>query len=138
VAELGARLHEVGHDPSVRTLTIWEGVTMYLREPAIDACLRAIRSYSAARSALVLTYVDARVIRAPEAEQRFTQRLVALVGEPHVFGFPCGGLPPYAEERGYRLGWDASDRELADRYLPQLSTGIFDREERRIAELRVM
>lgn len=137
VARLEGRLVEAGFSPARRTLTLWEGVTMYLHEPAIDASLRAVRSYSCAGSALVLTYLDARVLRGPGGEQRLTQRLTARVGEPYVFGWAQGALAPYAAERGYTVRWDESDLDLADRYLPQLESAAFAREDRHVAELRI-
>src|SRR5262249_10604890 len=49
-------LADSGHDPRAPTLTIWEGVTMYLTEGAIDASLRAIATWSPPRSQLAMTY----------------------------------------------------------------------------------
>jgi methyltransferase (TIGR00027 family) len=138
ISLLAERLAESGFDATRRTLTLWEGVTMYLREPSIDASLRAIRAYSGHGSALVLTYLDARVLRAPGGEQRLTQRLTACVGEPYVFGWAPGALAPFAAERGFGVRWDETDLDLAERYLPQLEPSAFEREERHVAELRVV
>src|SRR3954471_1277140 len=55
--DLPGALADAGHDRSAPTLTIWEGVTMYLTEAAIDASLRAIATWSAAGSELALTYM---------------------------------------------------------------------------------
>lgn len=54
--ELGATLARAGHDPHAPTLWIWEGVTMYLHEHAIDATLQTIGERSAAGSQLVMSY----------------------------------------------------------------------------------
>ena len=49
-------LDEAGLDLARPAFTIWEGVTMYLTEPAIDASLRAIRAWSYQGSRLAMTY----------------------------------------------------------------------------------
>jgi methyltransferase (TIGR00027 family) len=58
MAELPAALAAVGHDPSRPTMILWEGVTMYLTEPAIDASVRAVARYSAPGSKLAMTYFN--------------------------------------------------------------------------------
>src|SRR5688572_29058378 len=56
MAELPGELAAAGHDPTAPTITVWEGVTMYLTEPAIDSSLRAIAAWSAPGSMLAMTY----------------------------------------------------------------------------------
>ncbi len=58
MSELGAVLAEHGHDQRKPTLTIREGVTMYLTDGAIEASVRAMRDYSAPASRIAFTYVD--------------------------------------------------------------------------------
>lgn len=43
-----------GLDPGGRVLTIWEGVTMYLSEPAVEEAVACVRRYSAPGSRLVV------------------------------------------------------------------------------------
>lgn len=54
--DLGERLQASGHDPTQRTTWIWEGVTPYLTEDAIDATLGVVEARSARGGALVMTY----------------------------------------------------------------------------------
>ena len=68
MSTLGARLAALGHDPSRPTLTIWEGVTMYLTEPAIADTVAAVRGWSAPGSQLCFSYVERRQNRAPQAD----------------------------------------------------------------------
>ncbi|MGN6108405.1 MAG: SAM-dependent methyltransferase, partial [Kofleriaceae bacterium] len=68
--DLPDALTAAGHDPAAPTFTIWEGVTMYLTEPAIDASLRAIAAWSAPRSRLAMTYVEKAVIGRPSLAVR--------------------------------------------------------------------
>lgn len=58
VDALPEALAALGHDPSSPTLTIWEGVTMYLGEEAIAATVRAVGALSAPGAPFVVTYID--------------------------------------------------------------------------------
>jgi methyltransferase (TIGR00027 family) len=138
VHTLGSALAAAGHVPTRPTLTIWEGVTMYLPEPAVSASMRAVAAYSGPGSALLVSYIDAKAVHRPGGEQRLTQRLTALVGEPYLFGFRPETLGEYAAERGFSVRSDASDLDLAERYLPRVDTRLFRREERHIADLALI
>ncbi len=111
--ELGAMLASRGHDPERPTLTIWEGVTMYLTDGAIDATLRAIRGYSASGSRLTFNYTDRARIEAPSARSWLTARVVAALGEKFRFGWDPQRLGTYLEERGFLLERNATFAELA-------------------------
>lgn len=121
LAGLGARLVREGLNTSHRVLTLWEGVTMYLHEQAIEATLAVLRGLGPAGSWLAFTYLDRRALREPRGDQRLTQRLVASVGEPHRFGWEPARLPAWLAQRGFTLMSDLSDHDLAERYLgPEL------------------
>ncbi|MCX4246931.1 class I SAM-dependent methyltransferase [Paraliomyxa miuraensis] len=53
---LAERLASSGHDPTVRTAWIWEGVTPYLHPAAIEATLADVGDRSAPGSRLLVTY----------------------------------------------------------------------------------
>ena len=111
---LPARLASVGHDPRRATLTVWEGVTMYLSEPAIDATLSAVRELSAPGSRLVFTYMDRDFV----GRDSFSRRLVAAVGEPWTFGWNPAELRGFLSQRGFSLLVDDDMAEFARRWLP--------------------
>jgi methyltransferase (TIGR00027 family) len=115
LSQLPAALAERGHKATAPTLTIWEGVTMYLTAPAIDACVRCVRSLSAPGSQFALTYFE----RSSLDRQPLTRSFVARVGEPLRFGWDQGELDPYLEQRGFRLLQDERAPELAQRLLPE-------------------
>ncbi|HEX2675655.1 MAG TPA: SAM-dependent methyltransferase, partial [Polyangiales bacterium] len=71
--ELPARLSALGLDRTQRVFTVWEGVSMYLTEPAIVATLATVRAYAPPSSQLVFTYIE----RAGLARPSFVSRLVA-------------------------------------------------------------
>lgn len=73
---LDERLEAAGHDRSLPTVWIWEGVTMYLHPDAIDATLGTVSDRSAAGSRLLVTYLQPSFAR--QAVGIFTR----LVGEP--------------------------------------------------------
>ncbi len=118
LAELPGALAGLGHDPSKRTLTIWEGVTNYLTPEAIDATVRTVRAYSAPGSSLGLTYGEADAIRRPRGWERLDQWFIASRGEPFRFGFRPAELPAYLRERGFVVQSDQSLADVAAARLP--------------------
>lgn len=120
VDELPAALAAIGCSPEQRTLTVWEGVTMYLTEPALDASVAAVRKYSAPGSLLAVTYFEKnRMIDQPHLRQRMVRRFVGSVGEPFRWGWNPGEAAPWFRTRGFEILADETERELAERLLPQ-------------------
>ena len=121
MSELGAELARHGHDRAKRTFTIWEGVTMYLSDDAIEQCVAAMRDYSAPGSGLAMTYVDRALLERPSLRARVAQAFVARVGEPFRFGWYPSELPSWMRARGFEVERDHTAREwsrelLAPRY----------------------
>jgi methyltransferase (TIGR00027 family) len=114
MAALGDRLASRGHDRGARTLTIWEGVTMYLTERAIDDCVAAVGALSAPGSVFALTYFERRSIEVGQQGAK----LVAMAGEPWRFGWEPRELPGWLDARGFELLADDTIGELAARMLP--------------------
>lgn len=118
MTELGARLAGLGHDAAIPTLTLWEGVTMYLHAPAIDASVRAVRSLSSPGSVLAFNYIEKSRIEGRMGALRSEQLVVGAVGEPFRFGFDPKTLGAWLADRGYRLESDRGYDELARAWLP--------------------
>jgi methyltransferase (TIGR00027 family) len=78
--DLGARLRNTAFDPVAPSVFVWEGVMMYLSDPAIDATLHAVVSSMAGGSLLVASYYDASGASGPPSYA--TASLAALLGEP--------------------------------------------------------
>src|SRR5581483_1539784 len=78
--DLGAALAAAGHDPNAPTATVWEGVTMYLERPALEATLAVLGRVSASGSALLVTYYD---VVGPRGARLF-RPIFAVIGEPLV------------------------------------------------------
>ena len=117
MTELPAVLAELGLDVTRPTLTIWEGVTMYLREPALDASVRAIAAYSGPGSSLAMTYMTQARLARPSLMTRATRALVGRVGEPWVWGWDPLELPAWLAARGFPR---VDDVDLADASLALL------------------
>jgi methyltransferase (TIGR00027 family) len=133
LAALPSALAAAGHLPSAPTFTVWEGVTMYLSEAAIDASLRAIAAYSSAGSRLGLTYFAKRRLARPSLAVRAVRALVATVGEPWRFGWEPAELPRYLAARGLVLERDVAIGAAARDLLPaELASEVGD-EARRVA-----
>ena len=116
--DLPGALGDAGHDPAAPTLTIWEGVTMYLTEAAIHASLRAIASWSAAGSVLALTYMTRQRLQRSVA-LRAVRAVVRSLGEPFRFGWDPDELPGYLAARGFALTGDISTSSAAHQLLPR-------------------
>ena len=124
-------LAEAGHDPARPTFTVWEGVTMYLSEPAIDASLRAIAAWSAPGSRLAMTYFARSRIARPSLVTRALRAVVSGLGEPWQFGWEPEELPAYLAERGLELTDDVAISDAARLLLPpELSMHVYDPDRR--------
>lgn len=95
--KLGDVLAAAGYDSSKKTSFIWEGVTMYLPEAAVEETLRWV-SRQAPGSTVVFDFVGAVLIqfmatadlsKLPEAVRKAFERFRGLTsGEPWIFGLP--------------------------------------------------
>lgn len=79
--DLGERLGASGHDPTRPTTWIWEGVTPYLTEDAVDATLGVVEARSAEGGALVMTYGTPDLESVPRAFRPLVLPAFRLLGE---------------------------------------------------------
>jgi methyltransferase (TIGR00027 family) len=131
--DLPDEIASAGLDLTRPVFTIWEGVTMYLTEPAIDASLRAIRAWSAADSRLAMTYVIRKRLEQPSLISRAMQLVVSSVGEPWRWGWDPGELPGYLADRDLTLLRDVPMAEAARELLPPQVAIHVPHRDRRIA-----
>jgi methyltransferase (TIGR00027 family) len=125
--DLPEALAEAGHDPARPTFTIWEGVTMYLSEPAIDASLRAITEWSAPGSQLAMSYIEKAHLARPSLARRAMHAVFSRVGEPFRFGWDPDELGRYLDQRGFDLVDDVALSEAAHLLLPyELAVHVYD------------
>lgn len=131
--ELPAALARAGHRPGEPTLTIWEGVTMYLTEEAIEESLTAIRAYSARGSRLVFTYFDRAMIETRHAFSSLAKTFVAQVGEPWRWGWDPEKLPDWMAARQLEVLRNVSMAQEAARLLPPQWAADVREPDRRLA-----
>jgi methyltransferase (TIGR00027 family) len=104
---LESAMAAAGYDAGRRTLFIWEGVTNYLTEGAVDETLRWC-ARAAPGSTVVFTYVHRQVLDDPETFAG-TGALFSTLGasqERWTFGLDPSRLESYLAERGLVLGED--------------------------------
>lgn len=110
--KLGDVLAAAGYDSSQKTFFIWEGVTMYLPEAAVEETLRWV-ARQAPGSTIVFDFVGAMIVKFmatadlskfPEAAQKAFERLRKLTaGEPWVFGLPDTNEREFLAKLGLEL-----------------------------------
>jgi methyltransferase (TIGR00027 family) len=115
---LASALCAAGFDSQARSLIVWEGVTNYLSESAVDLTVRAISNVVAFDSRLVFTYVDRGLLDGSRQFVGGRQILERMreIGEPWTFGFEPKHLAAFLAERGWQLIEDLSADEYRARY----------------------
>lgn len=112
--DLAARLDEAGFDATVKSVTIWEGVTMYLSPDAVAMAVRGIAARAAPGSMVLATYflkidemVDGKALR----------WLLAQVSEPVTTTMTPAEIARLFGDAGFDIGSDEGDPEWTRRYL---------------------
>jgi methyltransferase (TIGR00027 family) len=102
-----ASLRRAGYRPDEPTLVLWEGVTNYLTERAVDRTMRWLAT-AASASVLVFTYVDADLFDHPELYAGVDRLHATLerVGEDLRFSKHPADLERWLADRGLRLRTD--------------------------------
>jgi methyltransferase (TIGR00027 family) len=135
---LSSTRSSTGFDPSRRTLFVWEGVTNYLAEDAVDATLRWCAS-APAGSRVVFTYVDRHVLDAPGAFEGTAKLFATLsqAGERWTFGLDPSRLSGFLARRGLVLEEDVCAVDYRARYFGRAATDMRGYEFYRVAVARV-
>ena len=110
-------MNAAGYDADKRTLFIWEGVTNYLNEAAIDATLRWCAA-AAVCSKVIFTYIHKRVLADPQAFFGGAKMIatVQAVGERWTFGLEPAELTGFLKERGLVLQQDIGASDYRAKY----------------------
>jgi methyltransferase (TIGR00027 family) len=133
VAGLPDALRAAGLDARAPTFVLWEGVTMYLSEQAVDATTRAVAALCAPGSPFVFTYIERAALRRPSWGARLVGMVVRGVGEPLTFGFESASLGAWLAARGFTHVQDVGIADAARVLLPARFAHHFRRGESRVA-----
>jgi methyltransferase (TIGR00027 family) len=117
LSALPARLADEGHDASSPTMTVLEGVVMYLTAPALDATLACIAAYASPGSPLAVTYLKTELMQPRSPAQAARSAVVRVVGEPFRTAFDPARFGAWLSARGFRLERDESVAEAGVRLL---------------------
>jgi methyltransferase (TIGR00027 family) len=106
-------LAEAGFDWGQAACFVWEGVTNYLTDDAVDGTLRQLAG-AAAGSVLLFTYIHRGVLDAPGSFFGADTLMARLrgYGEPWTFGIYPERLEEYLAARGWELIKDLSVAEI--------------------------
>jgi methyltransferase (TIGR00027 family) len=117
LATVPARLKREGHDDHAPTMTVLEGVVMYLSESALDATFACIAAYSAPGSPVVVTYMERELVEHRSPRFAVRRAAVNLLGEPFRSAFDPALLAGWLSARGFRLDRDESTLQAGVRLL---------------------
>jgi methyltransferase (TIGR00027 family) len=124
-----SKLFECGFVGNKKNLFIWEGVTEYLTEDAVDKTLEFIKQNSASGSEIAFTYVYKEIL---EGDYHYygSEEIVKMVskyGEPYTFGIAEGKIAEFLSSRGLRLIVNYAPKELEQKYLTDEKGKLFGR-----------
>ena len=111
-------LRENGFDSAAPCFVLWEGVTNYLSEQAVDVTVRALARLAAPQSHFALTYVHRGLLDGTVTFTGGAQILerVRAAGEPWTWGLDPAEVGPYLRQRGWALTEDLSADDYRVRY----------------------
>jgi methyltransferase (TIGR00027 family) len=122
---LAGVLQAAGFEKSRPALFLWEGVTNYLTQQAVDTVLHLV-AQCAPGSRLIFTYVHAGALDGSvpfDGAPKILQD-VAQIGEPWTFGLFPEHVPAFLRQRHLILDCDASAREYRAQYFGSRADGM--------------
>jgi len=106
---LGTALERAGHDRSMPTCWIWEGVVMYLTHDAMHATLAAIAARSAQASTLIINYHT--------KHRGFIGKVIfRLIGEPQISAWTPEEMAADLHSVGFEVQEDSGMTEWNERF----------------------
>jgi len=101
--KLDERLFECGFDKRLKTLFIWEGVSMYLAAGAVDEMLAFVANSSGPGSSIIMDYYFQSAIEGTSYSEdaRKMREFFQRRGEPFIFGINEGNVDKFFSSRGF-------------------------------------
>jgi methyltransferase (TIGR00027 family) len=116
---LDDRLFESGYNQGLKTLFIWEGVTMYIPAEAVDETLAFIAANSGDGSSVVFDYIVKSLLDRTcqlEEAKHYDPEYFKRRGEPFVFGLEPTAVEDFLCQRGFSGVNNAYDGALKTLY----------------------
>ena len=120
--DLRTVLNRAGYDERKKTTFVWEGVSFYIPEDAVDATLRFVATHSAPGSRVVFDYMLESMVKHPTGAAVDLLKRLAALKEPMIFGVPDGDREGFISRRGLTIASDVGINDLRARFLPQQFT----------------
>jgi methyltransferase (TIGR00027 family) len=135
---LGQLFKQQGINISKPTVIIWEGVTNYLKQKAVEDVMRVTSSFPSG-SAIIFTYIHRSVLEEPTAWWGAARLLSDLqrLQEKWTFGFLPEELAAWLLELGLHLVEDKGAAEYRETYMPERKILLKGYEFYRVAEAEV-
>ena len=114
-----------GYDGHLRTLFVWEGVTMYIEPQAVDETLAFVSQNSGKGSSIIFDYTYHDVVsgRHDRKEAKEWLKITEKAGEPLLFGIRDGDLEKFLSERNFRNIKDITSDYFDDNYFTGINEG---------------
>ncbi len=118
---LQAALQSAGYRSAQQTLFIWEGVSYYLSQEAVDMLLATIRSIAGHGSSIGFDYAALSPATLQNSDvQEFRQMMrTRHADEPTTFGIPAGQIEAFLSEHGFQVVEHLTAADLNDRYFAE-------------------
>ncbi|MFW5921049.1 MAG: class I SAM-dependent methyltransferase [Polyangiales bacterium] len=114
---LADALEAAGHDRTVPSVWVWEGVTMYLQRTAVVSTLGQIQSRSAAGSRLALSYAVPELLPVGgDAARRAAETFFRALGEPLVGAMPPKEIASLLAGAAFHIESDTDSSDWAARH----------------------
>ena len=122
---LEQRLPEAGYNPALKTLFIWQGVSMYLTAEAVDATLAFVVRHAGRGSAIVFDYIYQAMLDGTQKQSEVAnmRRYRFLSGEGLTFGIAEGQVQAFLQARGFRQVKDVNAADLKRLYFTGPNAG---------------
>jgi methyltransferase (TIGR00027 family) len=103
VQSLGECLFQSGYKPQLKTVFIWQGVTYYLDQPAVEKTLDFVCQNSEPGSSIIFDYIDSSLLINPgrHGEIEGMRRYQGMTGEALTFGIPVNKVKSFLIEHGF-------------------------------------
>ena len=116
-------LRQAGYDSKVKTVFLWEGVSMYLEQAAVDATLQFVSACNNRESLLVFDYIA--TIANSDVDKYYGVKTWRETwakyrqAEPFKSTIDDSQIAAYLDEMGLSIKTHLNEQEIEEYYLPQ-------------------